>query len=250
MGDGMETNARDSRKAGDGNTRNNEQPRHTVLPVIALSATEAMRMSRDYHDGPFAIISVMNPCEGRPYGYEVRHQAHFSRKNPQLLSVLRLRFGDFVGEREPDEYRTYPVRPDEAMTQEDATKVTEFVRTLPAGTMLVVHCSAGQSRSVGIAAAIDRAVNGRDAEWFEKTRWWHEPNPWCYRLTLEALGETFDGGQFKDRFYALSDALWERHVPMSMGLTWQSAVLMRRGWDDERTREVEKGTRPPAIASE
>lgn len=208
---------------------------HAVLPVIALSAIEAMRMSRDYHGGPFVIISIMNPCDGSD-GHGIRHQAHFSRRNRDLRSILRLRFGDCVGERGPDEYRTYPVDPDRAMTREDAAEVARFVRSVPEGTMLVVHCTAGQSRSVGVAAAIDRAVNGRDSEWFEETGWWHEPNPWCYLLTLEALGGTFDDDEFRSRFYLLSDALWEGRVPMDRGMTWQSAVIMRRGWDGERAK--------------
>jgi protein-tyrosine phosphatase len=74
------------------------------------------------------------------------------------------------------------------MTEVEARAVVEMLRCAleeTAPQRVMVHCEAGISRSAGVAAALSRAVNGDDADFFARRL----PNRLCYRLVLEAAAE-------------------------------------------------------------
>lgn len=79
------------------------------------------------------------------------------------------------------------------MSGDQATLAANFLEELTASnpTTLIVHCSAGISRSAGVAAAIHDALgwpvaNARDNDVFRDGKF--APNMHCYRTMLRALG--------------------------------------------------------------
>ena len=95
------------------------------------------------------------------------------------------------------------------MSDTQATLATNFLEDLAASspTTLIVHCSAGISRSAGVAAAIHEALgwpiaNTRNSDVFRDGKF--APNMHCYRTMLRALG----GDVTQEEL----DALWQAVV--------------------------------------
>ncbi len=89
------------------------------------------------------------------------------------VGVLRLKFHDW--EREESGMTL--------IVPEQAQQIVNFVNThLPQVKLIVCHCEAGLSRSVGVAAAISYWLNGED-QWFFKQA---TPNRKVYRAVLDA----------------------------------------------------------------
>lgn len=94
---------------------------------------------------PHVIISITNPGQ--------RQAALPSCSS--MLSALRLQFWD-----------TDKVS-DGCFTMEQAADICRFVRKwLPEARLVVCQCEAGQSRSAGVAAALDKLINGSDDRFF------------------------------------------------------------------------------------
>jgi predicted protein tyrosine phosphatase len=127
-----------------------------------------------------AIVSISTPGDPIPNVVE----NHFTK------GVLYLQFHDL--DREPgDSFREVYGDPI-LFSEKDAQDISYFVHQWRSmGVMgFLIHCDAGQSRSVGVAAALARHYNGDDGEW------WSAPGPYAsprtpnrhvYRLMLEAL---------------------------------------------------------------
>lgn len=95
------------------------------------------------------------------------------------------------------------------MSDAQATLAANFLEDLATSdtTTLIVHCSAGISRSAGVAAAIHDAqgwpvANARDNDVFRDGKF--APNMHCYRTMLRALG----GDVTQEEL----DALWRAAV--------------------------------------
>ena len=75
-----------------------------------------------------------------------------------------------------------------AFCRADAGKIAEFVNALPDDVeRLYIACSAGESRSAAVGAAIIRYFGGDDlaAVWLKPK---FHPNPYVYKIMLEAFG--------------------------------------------------------------
>lgn len=95
------------------------------------------------------------------------------------------------------------------MSDTQATLIANFLEELAASdpSTLIVHCSAGISRSAGVAAAIHDALgwpvaNAQDNDVFRDGKF--APNMHCYRTMLRALG----GDVTQEEL----DALWQAAV--------------------------------------
>lgn len=95
------------------------------------------------------------------------------------------------------------------MSDAQATLAANFLKDLSTSntTTLIVHCSAGISRSAGVAAAIHDALgwpiaNARDNDVFRDGKF--APNMHCYRTMLRALGGDVTQKEL--------DALWQAVV--------------------------------------
>lgn len=94
--------------------------------------------------------------------------------NRKIKRILKLKFDDTeIGE--PNH-----------ITREDARKIAEFVKSImPDTEQIIVHCTAGISRSAGVCAAILKYLKGDDSEIFDNPKYF--PNMTCYRMVLEVL---------------------------------------------------------------
>src|SRR5687767_3288978 len=115
---------------------------------------------------PYLIVSVSDPDKPES---EIADSA-------LLRGVLRLKFHD-VGQP-----RKFQVTSDVAMAPEQAKQILSFVRErLPGVELIICQCEEGVSRSVALAAALSRILQGED-EYFFQGYW---PNRWVYDLLLK-----------------------------------------------------------------
>ena len=92
----------------------------------------------------------------------------------KIKNVVHVEFFEFN-----DESSSLPVL--HAMTQKDAANMVATVKKyFDKVQQIIVHCDAGQSRSVGCIAAIKKWYTVDDDEFFRGT-----PNMYCYHLLLE-----------------------------------------------------------------
>jgi len=146
--------------------------------VYSRPAVEAM----EAHTEPHIIVSINCPGE----------EPARIRTNRATLGRANLFFWDL--DRIPEGYEGTPVRPhgmDVAVSLvekdlcqvEDAKKIVDLVEAHPEAKEIVVHCTAGKSRSAAVAAALHKILNGSDEPIFGNKR--YQPNMRVYRMILE-----------------------------------------------------------------
>lgn len=160
--------------------------------INVMSRYEMMRYT-ERADAPCVIISISG--KSTP-------DATFAY-NPNVLDVLRLRFGD-IDDEHADES-------DGIMTELDAEAIASFVSEhADDGADLFVHCNKGVSRSAGCAAAIMLAEDGDASAILDDAE--YRPNMHCFSLTLEALGVPIDASlaQMIEDKRASNKEAWDR----------------------------------------
>ena len=116
-----------------------------------------------YLKGPTLILSIHTYLDSEP---------RFLKE--KIDNVVHVEFFEFN-----DESSSLPVL--HAMTKDDAVRMVKTVKQyFDQVEQIIVHCDAGQSRSVGCVAAIKKWYTNDDAEFFNGT-----PNMHCYHLVLE-----------------------------------------------------------------
>lgn len=106
------------------------------------------------------------------------------KENEYLISRLNLQFHDID--------RVDPEKTNEIIFNEMMAKqIVDWVLLQRENDVAIiyVHCLMGQSRSAGVAAALDKALNGDDMKYFSNGL--HKPNMLVYRNVLE---ECFNQG--------------------------------------------------------
>jgi len=74
--------------------------------------------------------------------------------------------------------------PDEQLFQpRDAVAIIDLVEAHPEAEHILVHCTAGKSRSAAVAAALHKVLNGTDEPIFGNKR--YTPNMRVYRMVLD-----------------------------------------------------------------
>lgn len=135
-----------------------------------MSKDKAVKYSFHPYTERSAIISITNLWD-MPVKFS--HEANIKR-------ILHIFFDDVEkGEKN-------------VITFEDGKKIKEFVDDCLKDNieLLIVHCSAGVSRSAGVCAAIMKAVTGNDMDIFDNPHFC--PNMTCYRTVLEAFIRDID----------------------------------------------------------
>lgn len=148
------------------------------IHVLSRRAVEAMQPL----DEPHLIVSINCPDE----------LAARIRTNQATLGRVDLFFWDL------DHCPTGPVTdptgrlqvldgseiPEGHLSQpSDAKRIIDLVEAHPEAKQVVVHCTAGISRSSGVAAALHKVLNGDDSVIFSSRR--YSPNMRIYRMVLE-----------------------------------------------------------------
>ena len=149
-----------------------------MINISVKNKRDAVKAS--YHlSGKTAIISINNVADAM-------YPARFNHCE-ELVDVLSLFFDDVLREESG------------AMTKEDAVKIKDFLKkVLPNIEYLIVHCSAGVSRSAGVAAAIMKVVTGSDMGIFDNPK--YRPNNHCYRTTLNELIDEEGNSIFNEHY--------------------------------------------------
>lgn len=137
-------------------------------------------------DSDLAIISIGNPDEIYHIDNDVDIWANGKNNHwlPDLENVLNIEFGD-VDNSGPMKYRT-------ALTHEQAKTIAEFILQNRNKQKFLIHCSAGISRSGGVALAISDILTQNNIE--------HElcpghpatPNYWVKKLIIDELNEKWE----------------------------------------------------------
>lgn len=134
------------------------------------------------HEEPHLIVSINCPGE----------EPARIRQNRATLGRVNLFFWDL--EKVPEGARGIMMRgangetviefAEEQLSQpEDAKKVMDLVEAHPEAKHILVHCTAGISRSSAVAAALHKVLNGSDEAIFKSPR--YRPNMRVYRMMLE-----------------------------------------------------------------
>jgi predicted protein tyrosine phosphatase len=135
--------------------------------VYSRHALEAARP----HEVPHVIISITSSPDDVAY----------LRANETCRDVLRLSFPD--AEAPSDRFRE-----EDLFSPAHAAQIWNFVQQHRSRVeRIVVHCDAGVSRSPAVGAAIARALNGDDAEFFGGR---YTPNMRVYRTLLRTVAES------------------------------------------------------------
>lgn len=114
-----------------------------------------------------------------------------------VVKVLHLIFDDVLADDQ------------NPMTEDDARCVVAFLRSLPDGLPLIVHCDGGVSRSAGIGAACMLIENGDDMPVFNSAR--YVPNMTCYRRVLNAAFDDVDDVEVDEKEKINERVWWAVH---------------------------------------
>ena len=132
--------------------------------IQVMSRAAAIDMSYAELDRDIVIVSITG------YGGEFPSFAD----NPHIVGICYVQF---------DDEESGPT----AMTSNEAEQIVDFIQDwIDEDVDIVVHCSAGISRSAGVAAALMLLLNGDDSGIFNVGR--YAPNMNCYRKVLSAAG--------------------------------------------------------------
>lgn len=150
------------------------------IQIHIMSFTDATIYSCLQDIPPTIIISIDDP------GFS---QTPFDIDNNNIIGVLKLKFCD------EDEDKKFA-----GMTADDADQVVSFVKHyLPLKPEIMIHCAAGRSRSAGVAAALNRWLNGTDKPVMDSP--YRTPNFLCYKRVCTAAGvQDFDEEVERERF--------------------------------------------------
>ena len=155
--------------------------------ISVMSRDNAVRYTKDNNIPPTIIISIRNIGDLAPEFWN----------NPYIYDICYLEFDD-VEEGVL------------AMSLDQACETLEFVeKWLEEDVDIVVHCSAGVSRSAGTAAALMLLVNGDDSPIFNSSR--YAPNMNCYRKVLTAAGYSYTEDELGEKYQHQFD-LWLAHA--------------------------------------
>lgn len=144
--------------------------------VLSRRAAEEMQP----HTDPHLLVSIN--CPGDEPARIRENRATLGRVNIFVWDLDHKVSGGIV------EYNGIQIPmdavPDEQLFQPgDAVKIIDLVEAHPEAEDIIVHCTAGKSRSAAVAAALSKVLLGNDESIFGNKRF--TPNMRVYRMVLE-----------------------------------------------------------------
>jgi predicted protein tyrosine phosphatase len=131
------------------------------------------------HDVPHVVVSINCPGE-EPAKFE---------SNELTLGRVNLFFWDL--DAVPAEGMASTVPEEHLCQPEDAQKIVDLLDAHPEAERVIVHCTAGKSRSAAVAAALMKSIEGDDSPIFNNPR--YKPNMRVYRMVLNAWHDRHSG---------------------------------------------------------
>lgn len=143
------------------------------MEIVVMDRQQAIEYCHHPHKEQAVMISISTPIE------EYHDEPFMSTIiGNGIYEILRLSFFD-IDEK-------YPI-PKGRMTLEDAELIADLIDRNPEK-KVIIHCDYGQSRSPGIAAALEKFYNGDDSKYYNNKKM--SPNSLCYKLMLIQLAGT------------------------------------------------------------
>lgn len=145
-----------------------------IEEIIVMNRNEAVKYAHTQHSEKAMMISINDIGSGT----KVMKTAENG-----IFALLKLQFDDV---EDPDI---------NAITEKDADLIAKFVKNnVDNADRIIVHCSAGISRSAGCAAAIMKYLYGDDSKIYDCPK--YRPNSTVYRRVLNAMvGKDFPQNQ-------------------------------------------------------
>lgn len=138
----------------------------------------------------YAIISIQEATHGYGFGLAFKTGGN-------CLDALNIEFSDCTP--------VIQLEGDLLMSRENAMEIHDFVENLPDDVeLLIIHCRAGQSRSVAVAAAISLVKTGSYNDIINDES--ELPNKYVYCTMLEAYGRHND---YQEKYYESDKKLIE-----------------------------------------
>lgn len=136
-----------------------------IEEIIVMNRNEAVKYAHTQHSEKAMMISISDIGSST----KVMKTAENG-----IFALLKLQFDDV---EDPDI---------NAITEKDADLIAKFVKNnVDKADRIIVHCSAGISRSAGCAAAIMKYLYGDDSKIYDCAK--YRPNSTVYRRVLDAM---------------------------------------------------------------
>lgn len=133
------------------------------------------------HDVPHVVVSINCPGE-EPAKFQA-NELTLGRVNLFFWDLDQLPESGLVRAHGSD--TTFSgIREEDLCQPTDAQAVVDLVAAHPTAERVVVHCTAGKSRSAAVAAALMKSIEGDDSPIFNNPR--YKPNMRVYRMVLNA----------------------------------------------------------------
>lgn len=133
------------------------------------------------HTEPHIIVSIN--CPGEEPARIRTNRATLGRVNLFFWDLDRVPENANVRSHGDDAETFFKIEDKDLCQPEDAKKVIDLVEAHPEAKEILVHCTAGKSRSAAVAAALHKVLNGDDKVIFENPR--YRPNMRVYRMVLD-----------------------------------------------------------------
>lgn len=144
--------------------------------VYSRPAIEAI----EPHTEPHVIVSIN--CPGETPARIRNNQARLGRVDLFFWDLDRVPESGTV-RYAGNEYPTSAILEEHLCQPKDAMSIVDLVEAHPEAESVLIHCTAGKSRSAAVAAALHKVINGSDAPIFDDKR--YTPNMRVYRMVLE-----------------------------------------------------------------
>ena len=146
--------------------------------IIIMGRDECLDYAEELLENNTIIISVNDRDDNR---------AKFTENN-KIIDILSLVFDDVE----------YEIENTKLMSVEDSLEIKNYIDIYKERIQdIVIHCTAGISRSAAIGCALSRYLNGDDTNLFKTGQ--YMPNKHVYRLMCSALNLEYSEKLFKTK---------------------------------------------------
>lgn len=142
------------------------------------------------YDVPHLIVSIN--CPGEPPARIRTNNATLGRVNLFFWDIDHIT-DDMIIKYDDGTVPSWMIPDTDLAQRSDGEKIVALVDAHPEAQSVLVHCTAGRSRSAAVAAALHKVLNDNDAIIFNNGR--YKPNMRVYRHVLEAWYDKHPHGE-------------------------------------------------------